>query len=446
MAQSIDQTTATITNDGALLVYDYTNEQWTASNTTAAQLLTQKLYNLQLGGSGVVATTILDEDNMVSDSATALASQQSIKSYVDAAITVQDLDITDGTNSIDIDLDSETLGLLGGSGITSTATGTSVSFEVDSTVARLTAAQTFTNKTLTAPVINAVTLNGVLSGDSFLDEDNFASNSATKVASQQSIKAYVDSAITAEDLDITDGSTVGSIDLDSETLGILGGTGVNSSLSGNDITLSIDNTVVTLTGTQTLTNKTLTTPVIAQISNTGTLSLPTSTDTLVGRATTDTLTNKTLTAPKLNGAVAITTTGTEVNTLDGDTTASSVVILDADQIIINDDGTMKQIAVTRLDTYVSGTTATLTNKTLTAPVINNGVLNTALSGTAFLDEDNFASDSATKVASQQSIKAYVDANITAQDLDVTDGTTSIAIDLDSESLSLLGGTGVTSTA
>jgi hypothetical protein len=55
--------------------------------------------------------------------------------------------------------------------------------------------------------------------------------------------------------------------------------------------------VVTLTGTQTLTNKTLTSPIISSISNTGTLTLPTSTDTLVGRATTDTLTNKTLTNP-----------------------------------------------------------------------------------------------------------------------------------------------------
>jgi len=60
-------------------------------------------------------------------------------------------------------------------------------------------------------------------------------------------------------------------------------------------------TIVTTTGTQTLTNKTLTTPVISQISNTGTLTLPTSTDTLVGRATTDTLTNKTLTNPAING-------------------------------------------------------------------------------------------------------------------------------------------------
>ena len=53
-------------------------------------------------------------------------------------------------------------------------------------------------------------------------------------------------------------------------------------------------TVATLTATQTLTNKTLTAPIISTIVNTGTLTLPTSTDTLVGRATTDTLTNKTI--------------------------------------------------------------------------------------------------------------------------------------------------------
>lgn len=48
--------------------------------------------------------------------------------------------------------------------------------------------------------------------------------------------------------------------------------------------------------TDTLTNKTLTAPIIATISNTGTLTLPTSTDTLVGKATTDTFTNKTFDA------------------------------------------------------------------------------------------------------------------------------------------------------
>jgi hypothetical protein len=107
--------------------------------------------------------------------------------------------------------------------------------------------------------------------------------------------------VTAQDLDFQ-GDTGGalSIDLDSESLTIAGGTGLDTVGSGNTVTVNIDSTVATLTGTQTLTNKTLTTPIISSISNTGTLTLPTSTDTLVGRATTDTLTNKTLTSPDVN--------------------------------------------------------------------------------------------------------------------------------------------------
>jgi len=48
-------------------------------------------------------------------------------------------------------------------------------------------------------------------------------------------------------------------------------------------------------------------------------------------------------------------------------------------------------------------TQTLTNKTLTSPVLNTGV-----SGTAIKDQDDMSSNSATHLATQQSIKAYVD--------------------------------------
>lgn len=102
------------------------------------------------------------------------------------------------------------------------------------------------------------------------------------------------------------------------------GTNVTSIVTANITDLRVNTTtnlpVVTLTGTQTLTNKTLTTPIISSISNTGLLTLPTSTDTIVGRATTDTLTNKTLTAPIVTVSVNA-QTGTTYTTVLSDNTS-----------------------------------------------------------------------------------------------------------------------------
>lgn len=77
------------------------------------------------------------------------------------------------------------------------------------------------------------------------------------------------------------------------------GDGSGDMLAATYDPVNVAEQLVGLTASQTLTNKTLISPVISTISNIGTITLPTSTDTLVGRATTDTLTNKTLTAPTL---------------------------------------------------------------------------------------------------------------------------------------------------
>ena len=130
------------------------------------------------------------------------------------------------------------------------------------TVVTTTATQTLTNKTLTSPTLTSAVLNTAVSGSAVLDEDGFDSNSATKLASQQSIKAYVDAQITAQDLDITSDSGTIAIDLNSETLTVAGGTNVTTSGSGNSITIATSTDVVTLTSTSTLSNKTLTSPTI----------------------------------------------------------------------------------------------------------------------------------------------------------------------------------------
>ena len=74
---------------------------------------------------------------------------------------------------------------------------------------------------------------------------------------------------------------------------------------------------------------------------------------IVSTSSTATLTNKTLTSPKLNEDVAITTTATEVNILDGDTAASSTTLVDADRVVTNDAGTMKQVALSDVKTYLT---------------------------------------------------------------------------------------------
>ena len=271
-------------------------------------------------GSGSTVTAILDEDGLTSDSATALATQQSIKAYVDAQVTAQDFDFSaDSGGALSIDLDSEAMTFTGGTGIDTSGSGNAVTFAIDSTVTTLTGSQTLTNKTLTSPDINGGTVDGAtiatsditvgsgktldvsagtltladnqISGNkveggtiaattitdltfgslndgtitvtAFVDEDNMSSDSATLVPTQQSVKAYVDSQVTAQDLDLTTDSGTIAIDLDSETLTVSGGTGIDSSATGNAVTLAIDSTVATLTGSQTLTNKTLTTPVVS---------------------------------------------------------------------------------------------------------------------------------------------------------------------------------------
>ena len=154
--------------------------------------------------------------------------------------------------------------------------GTNVSVTYDDAAGTITIASTDTNTQLTQEQVEDF-VGGMLDGDeTFItvayddtdgnidftvpvkDEDNMASDSASHLATQQSIKAYVDSQVTAQDLDFqADSGGALAIDLDSETLSFTGGTGIDTSGSGNAVTIAIDSTVVTESSTDTLTNKTL---------------------------------------------------------------------------------------------------------------------------------------------------------------------------------------------
>jgi hypothetical protein len=579
---------------------------------------------------------VLDEDAMGSNSATNLATQQSIKAYVDAQITAADLDfIADSGGALSIDLDSETLTIAGGTGIDTVGSGNGVTASIDSTVATLTGTQTLTNKTLTAATLGGTTavsgnlipsanttydlgsasyrfndlyLDGasIKLGDAtitasgttvvlpassitsgagalmnvtthFVDEDNMASNSATKAPSQQSVKAYVDTQITAEDLDIAGDSGTGAIDLDGETLTIAGTANqIATAMSGNTLTVSMPDNVtiagnLTVAGTQTTVSSTtievadpllflatsnnaadavdigvyglydtsgsqdLYGGIYRDASDSGkwkifkdTQAVPTTTvntggtgyavgtlvanveGDLTGDVTGDVvgdLTGSVTGAASLNllktggamtGAITTNSTfdGVDIATRDAiltsTTTTANAALPKAGGAMtgaITTNSTFDGVDIATRDAILTSTTTTAgaalpkaggamtgaitTNSTFdgrdvatdgtkldgieaAADVTDATNVNAAgalmLSDTTtaglgiVIDEDNLASDLATKVPTQQSVKAYVDAQVTAQDLDLTTDSGTIAIDLDSETLTVTGGTGIDTSA
>ena len=130
-------------------------------------------------------------------------------------------------------------------------------------------------------------------------------------------------------------------------------------------------------------------------------------DDLVDRTTVQTLTNKTLTAPKFNEDVALTSTSTELNLLDGIT-----AIADEDNMASNSNTSLA--TQQSIKAYVDGggvaggelaALAGLTSDANKIPMFSGSGSATVID---FLDEDTMTSNSNTGVPSQQSVKAYVD--------------------------------------
>ena len=137
-----------------------------------------------------------------------------------------------------------------------------------------------------------------------------------------------------------DSSTVVTLSANGETLRLLGGTGITSSISGNDLTLSVDNTIITGSSTTTLTNKTINGP-DNTITNIANGSLANSSITVSDGSNTSPV--------NLGGTLTFAGTANEVNVVEN---AGTVTIGMPDNVVITGNLT------------VNGTTTTVNSSTI----------------------------------------------------------------------------------
>ncbi len=212
------------------------------ANAPVAVTATNLVANTDLTiASSTTVTAILDEDDLVSDSATALATQQSIKAYVDSQVGSTDelSEIlangnTSGANNIIINASQKiTVDTIDETTADGGVTIDSVLLKDNAVVA---ATGTFTNLTAN----NDLTIAGTVTVTSILDEDNMASDDPAGLATQQSIKAYVDAQVGANnELSevLANGNTTGGSDIIVSSGDVITTNTINETTSASGVTI-----------------------------------------------------------------------------------------------------------------------------------------------------------------------------------------------------------------
>src|SRR5210317_784513 len=189
-------------------------------------------------GTAVNTSLFLDEDDMVSDSATKGVTQQSVKAYVDSQVTAQDLDFLGDTGSGAVDLDSQDFTIAGTPNeIGTSASGQTLTIGLPSSITVNVTGDLTGN--LTGDLTGNVTATSVLA-DGVTATTQSAGDNSTKIATT----AYVDSISVDDDLTFAGDTGSGTVDLDTQTFTVAGTTNeIETSATGQTLTIGLPSSI-----------------------------------------------------------------------------------------------------------------------------------------------------------------------------------------------------------
>ena len=215
------------------------------ADVNASAAIAQSKLSLAITTSEVAAATLVIESEGIgsNDNDTTIPTSAAVKDYVDTNVTAQDFDFTTTSGSGAVDLDSQALAFTPGEGIDITHSSQAITFAAEDATDANKGVASFASAdfSVSSGAVSLVdlTTSHIAAGTLVIESEGIGSNdNDTTVPTSAAVKDYVDTNVTAQDLDFSTSTGNGAVDLDSQALAFTPGEGVDITHSGQAVTIA----------------------------------------------------------------------------------------------------------------------------------------------------------------------------------------------------------------